>query len=263
MSLVILLNVIPYPYLLSFKPERPNVILISIDTLRADHLSCYGYSRNTSPNIDRFAKDSVLFKNTIAQAPWTLPSHMSLFTSLYPSSHGVILKDRRLDNKHLTIAEILQNAGYETVAFTDDGYLSRKFGYQGFDDFDDTSYYFHGSGGVETIYKKAVNWLRDSHPKPFFLFLHTYEVHAPFDPPPDYDIYSDKNYKGIVEVFGKSNDYYERIKPQMTLKDYHYVIDKYDGGIYYTDHFLGKLFKELKDLGLYDKSIIVITSDHG
>ena len=265
LGLVILFNVFPHFYTLSLKllkPDRPNLIVISIDTLRADHLSCYGYNRNTTPNIDRFARDGVRFANTIVQAPWTLPSHMSLLTGLYPSSHGVVEPSNKLKDEHLTLAEILQNAGYETTAFTNSGYLSLRFGYQGFDDFDE-SYGYKGLSEVETIYSMAVNWLKKSHSRPFFLFLHTYQVHAPYDPPPTYDIYSDKNYQGIVEVSGNNSNYYGGIKPKMTIEDYQYVIDKYDGEIYYTDHFLGKLFKKLRDLGLYDKSIIVLTSDHG
>lgn len=137
MSLIVFFNAAHYFYPLSFKSYRPNLILISIDTLRADHLSCYGYNRDTSPNIDRFAKDGVLFTNTIAQSSWTLPSHMSLLTGLYLSSHSVTERDRKLSDEHLTLAEVLQNAGYDTVAFTDGGYVSHRFGYQGFDDFDD------------------------------------------------------------------------------------------------------------------------------
>jgi len=255
--LVILLNSVNFFYQPSTKADRPNIILISIDTLRADHLGSYGYERNTTPNIDLLARDGVLFLNTVAQAPWTLPSHMSLFTGLYPSTHGVMNEYSKLNDEHLTVAEILQNAGYETTAFTDGAYLSRQFGYQGFDRFDDTG------NGIESIYNKAVNWLKKGRSRPFFLFLHTYQVHAPYDPPPAYDIYSDKNYRGIVKVSGNSNDYYKDIKPIMTTEDYHYVIDKYDGDINYTDHFLGKLFNDLKELGIYDNSIIIVTSDHG
>lgn len=258
LSLVILLNVVHYFYLLPLKADSPNLILISIDTLRADHLSGYGYSRNTTPNFDQFAKDGVLFTNTIAQASWTLPSHMSLLTGLYSSSHGVMVPTTKLNDGHLTLAEILQNAGYKTVAFTEGGYVGHQFNYQGFDRFDDT-----GGRGIETLYIKAFNWLRKDHSRPFFLFLHTYQVHCPYDPPPDYDIYSDKNYRGIVEVSKSCAREYGILKPKMTTKDYLYVIDKYDGEIYYTDHFLGELFKKLKDLGVYNKSIIVLTSDHG
>jgi arylsulfatase A-like enzyme len=184
---------------------------------------------------------------------------MSLLTGLYGSTHGVLFPDRKLSDEHLTIAEVLQDAGYETVAFTDGGYVSSKFGYQGFDSFDEG--YFKRVGGIETVYNKAVAWLRKNRSRPFFLFLHTYQPHCPYDPPLHYDIYSDKNYRGIVEVSGECN--YDSISSQMTRADYLYVMDKYDGNVYYTDHFLGKLFKELKDLGVYNESIIVFTSDHG
>lgn len=254
LSLVIFFNVACY--FLPLKANRPNLLIFSVDTLRSDHLSCYGYKRKTTPNIDLLAKDGVLFTNTIAQSSWTLPSHMSLLTGLYSSSHGVMVPNNKLNNQHLTVAEILQNAGYKTVAFTDGGYLSHQFGYQGFDRFDDRGY------GIETIYIKAVNWLKKNHSRPFFLFLHTYQPHCPYNPPPLYDIYSDKNYRGIVDASRKS-DHYHSIKHKLTLKDYLYVIDKYDGEIYYTDHFLGKLLEELRDLGIYEKSIIVFTSDHG
>lgn len=264
--LVLIAGLISGLLFLLFKPYRPNIILISVDTLRADHLGCYGYDRNTTLNIDRLARDSVLFTNAIAQSSWTLPSHMSLFTGLYPSGHGVIFDDRRLSERHITLAEILKKNGYRTVAFTDGGYVSQKFGYRGFDQFESNK---HGSGqdGIESIYRKAVDWLRKNPSNqdsgPFFLFLHTYQPHAPYDPPPAYDIYSDKSYRGIVVVPENGNDYYESIKSGMSREDYLYVIDKYDGDIRYTDHFLGKLFDELENLELYDESMIIITSDHG
>ena len=109
------------------------IILISLDTLRADHLSCYGYHRNTSPNIDAFAQDSILFENALVQSPWTLPSHMSIMTSLYPSLHGVRKYNHHLADEHVTIAEIVKEGGYQTAAFTDGGFVSVEFGFgQGF-----------------------------------------------------------------------------------------------------------------------------------
>jgi arylsulfatase A-like enzyme len=260
--LVIGLNLGRYLYFQSLDRDRPSVILISIDTLRADHLSCYGYSRNTSPNIDRFAQDGVLFTNTIAQSSWTLPSHMSMLTGLYPSGHGVLSTDNKLSEGQSTLGELLQNVGYETAAITDGGNVNHRFGYQGFDFFDDKPVQTWGS--IEVTYTKAVNWSRKNNSKPFFLFLHTYQVHAPYSPSPQYDVYSDKNYRGMLEETEKkvATDYHS-IKDKMKQEDYVYLIDKYDGDIYYTDHFLGKLFQELRDLGLYDSSIIILTSDHG
>ena len=260
-GLVVLLNLAYFVYSQSVKSDRPNLILISIDTLRADHLSCYGYDRNTSPNIDRFARDGVLFTNTIAQSSWTLPSHMSMLTGLYPSGHGVLSKHNKLGDEHLTVAEILQNAGYETAAITDRVYLSQRYGYQGFDFYHDKGC-LKCRGAIKKTYKRAVKWLRKGHSRPFFLFLHTYQVHAPYDPLPDYDIYSDKSYRGITYGYVKYA-HYGKIEDKFGLEDYLYLIDKYDGEIFYADHFLGKLFKKLKQLGLYNNSIIILTSDHG
>ncbi len=260
--IVVLLNAASYSYFKLNNPTRLNLILVSIDTLRADHLSCYGYKRDTSPNIDRLAKDGVLFKNAIAQSSWTLPSHMSILTGLYSSSHGVITDKIKLSDEHITIAEVLRNAGYETAAFTDGGYLGKRYNYQGFEMFNSEGKK-GARNGAETTYTKAVGWLRVNSSRSFFLFLHTYEVHAPFDPPPEFDIYSDRNYAGVVEVSGKNNGYYKEIQPRMDREDYLHVIDKYDGEIYYTDYYIGELFRELKALGLYDKTVIVITSDHG
>jgi arylsulfatase A-like enzyme len=186
-----------------------------------------------------------------------------MLTGLYPTSHGVIYDERKLNDKFLTLAEVLQNAGYKTAAFTDGGYVSGRYGYQGFDRFDDTGRK-KSRRQIEKTYARAVTWLpKTSHGRPFFLFLHTYQVHAPYDPPPAFDVHSDKKYKGVVKVSGSTNRYYKKIESKMTKEDYLYVIDKYDGEIYHTDHFLGKLFKELKDLGLYDESMIIVTSDHG
>jgi arylsulfatase A-like enzyme len=263
--LVVVFNGARYIYFLSLQSSvRPNVILISIDTLRADHLSCYGYNRNTSPNIDRFAKDGVLFSNVIAQSSWTLPSHMSMLTGLYPTSHGVLSKYTRLDNEILTLGEILQNAGYETGAITDGGLVSQKYGYHGFHLFEDKGSDFKTRDRIERTHAKAVTWLRKSRSNPFFLFLHTYQVHAPYDPLSGYDIYSDRRYGGVVgSPTHKLARDYDTIKKTMKVEDYQYLIDKYNGEIYYTDHFLGKLFEELRDLELYDNGIIVLTSDHG
>jgi arylsulfatase A-like enzyme len=258
--LIMVINLATYTCLHFIKKDRPNLIVISIDTLRADHVGAYGYDRHTTPNIDRFARDGVRFLNAIAQAPWTLPSHMSIFTGLYSSSHGVVVPTDKLSKDHLTLAEILQNAGYETVAFTDAGYLDHRYGYQGFDLFDDRS---SKDGDIEKTSAKAVGWLRNTNSKPFFLFLHTYQVHCPYDPPNSYDIYSDRNYKGIIKVEGNCPRYYNEIQARMTREDYQYVIDKYDGEIYQTDHVLGKFFDELKNLKLYDNTVIVFTSDHG
>lgn len=238
--------------------DRPNVILISIDTLRADHLSCYGYSRQTSPNIERLASDAVLFDTAIAQAPWTLPSHMSIFTALYASHHGVSTRGDRLARRFTTLTEILKNAGYRNAAFTGGAYVSESYGYQGFDLFRSRR------ESVAETFSKALSWLKANADKgPFFLFLHTYEVHVPYDPPSEYDRFSDRYYDGIVDVEGHMGKYYKDIRSEMTDEDLDYVIGKYDGEILFVDTVMGRLLDEIEARGLIESTIIVFTSDHG
>jgi arylsulfatase A-like enzyme len=163
-----------------------NVILISIDTLRANHLHAYGYARETSPFIDRLAGESMLFEQVVDTGGGTLPVHASMFSSLPPTEHGVWAESgRSLDADRVTLAELLQAAGYETRAYTGGGFVRAVFGLaQGFSTFDDAG----GNFAVEL--PKLDHWLRveRSKDKKFFLFLHTYDVHSaekglPYDPP--------------------------------------------------------------------------------
>ena len=173
-------------YWLTFSTtQTPNrIILISLDTLRADHLGVYGYHLNTSPNIDALAKESIVFENAVVQSPWTLPSHMSIMTSLYPSFHGLVDKDSLtpLDDGHLTLAELLKKGGYKTVAFTDGGFVRGAFGFnRGFDIYDDQG------GGIKKILPKVKKYLDTSKSEPFFLFIHCYDIHSPYSPPSPYN----------------------------------------------------------------------------
>ena len=137
------------------KPHIPHgIILISLDTLRADHLGSYGYHYDTSPFIDEFAKESIVFENAVVQAATTLPSHMSMMTSLYPFFHGVKENTHRLADRHVTLAELLNQNGYNTAAFTDGALVSGMFGFnQGFDIYDDQG------GGIVKILSKVKSWL--------------------------------------------------------------------------------------------------------
>lgn len=169
------------------------IILISLDILRADHLGTYGYHRNTSPHIDAFAKESIVFENAVVQSPWTLPSHMSIMTSLYPSSHGVVVRNNRLDDEHVTLAELLREKGYRTAAFADGAFMKGDYGFkQGFDIYDGDNWI-----GIARILPKARKWLEENKADPFFLFIHCYDIHDPYDPPPPYDtMFHDFNYTG-------------------------------------------------------------------
>ncbi len=176
----------------TFVPPETPVILISIDTLRADHLSCYGYLKKTSPYIDAFAQDAVIFENAFVQSPWTTPSHISMLCSLYPSVHGVVNYPNpdALDPKATTLAEILLKQNYQTAAFTEGGYTKPHFGLgQGFQRYplfegEETSNFENLKirSRLKENMQRTLSWLEETS-APFFLFFHTFEPHYPYDPP--------------------------------------------------------------------------------
>ena len=161
-----------------------NVILISIDTLRADHLGCYGYGPNTSPNIDEFSTDAVLFSTTIAQASSTEPSHASIFTSRIPAHHGAMRALRLpISPDVVTLPEVMQKAGYRTISYNGGGQVSAHYGFgRGFEVYDST----RGENRFTEKVDAAIDWLENNAGEKFFFFLHSYEVHAPYKPPAEY-----------------------------------------------------------------------------
>ncbi|MDP3900800.1 MAG: sulfatase [bacterium] len=264
----------------------PNVIIISVDTMRADHLGLYGYSRDTSPNLDAFASEALVFDQAIAQAPFTLPSVASIFTSQYPSANGLLDTSYRLAPSKLTIAETLSQYGYQTAAFVGDGELQGSFGInQGFDRYID-------QGGVslkETI-PLALRWLERDRTGKFFLFLQGFDVHAPYWKPGPYNaLFADPEYRGILADSARYwLDYaltsknpravLDNIKKlngapvlvedngtriPLTQEDIEYIVASYDGGVRYTDNLIAGFFDELKQLGLFDNSIIIVLAGHG
>lgn len=222
-------------------PDQLNVILISLDTLRADHLGAYGYFRNTSPNIDKIAKNGVFFQNTITQAPWTLPSHMSMLTSLYPSQLGYSIMNRierkfKMPEKAITLAEILKENGYLTAGFTGGANVSKVFGFHhGF-----SFYNERWKRDIDLALKNISDWVQKHRKDKFFLFFHTYEIHD--FPPGEHEIFTDG------------------INP---LDEINYKKALYDGKIKYVDDYIGLLIEKLRSLNLLNKTLIVITSDHG
>jgi len=262
--LILICNGFIYSYRLS-RSKGPNIILISIDALRADHLSCYGYHRNTSPNIDRIASQGVLFKNGFSQVTWTLPSLTSIFLSQYVWRHKVDHPDKRLGNSFTTLAEILRDRNYTTSAFVGRGFLSSKYGFnQGFEIYDDGSPCRRGYYEISSYISKLLSWLESVKSRKFFLFIHTYDVHEPYNPPSPYsDLYT----KGRCE--GKHLRTSKGIKPRkldaskLTPEEIDYIMAVYDGGINYVDDQLGKIFRKLDQLGIADNTIIIVTADHG
>ena len=256
-----------------------NVILISIDTLRADRLGCYGYERPTSPHLDRFARrEAVLFEQAINTGGGTLPVHMSMLTSLPPTVHDVLPDNgNTLAPERITLAEQLREVGYTTLAFTGAGFTVAKFGFdQGFDLYDDAG------GDFLKILPKTYAWLEQNRSEPFFLFLHTYDVHSdwkelPYDAPGGFNGLFTQDYSGDFDgcLFGEcasellallNRKFQQReltSEKLFTAEDLEFIQGLYDGGIAYVDQELGQLFRKLRGLGLYDESLIIVTSDHG
>jgi len=237
-----------------------NVILISIDTLRADHLSLYGYPRETSPRLEAFASDAFVFEHALSAAPNTGPSHMSIMTSVYPVKHGLIGGLRRPREGRPVLADALAEAGFRTAAFTDGGKMSREFGFaQGFDEFDDTG------GGFARILPLAERWTQMNRGERFFLFLHTYDVHTPYAPPrPFRGMFHAVPYQGDFVPNGKNMTALAFKNSEMAPDDLEHVVALYDEGIRYADEALGGFLAYLDQrLGILDETLVVILSDHG
>ncbi len=264
---------------------RPNVILIVIDTLRADHLSAYGYGRKTSPNIDRLAAQGVLYEQSISASSWTLPAHASLFTGLFARDHRTTSENWELDASFDTLAELLHAAGYHTGGFSNNVWTDDFSGLtQGFDTFqqlwrlrkadkgrisqDDPTKDMHSAKTNEEIFT-WVDELPDE--APFFVFINYYEPHLPYRPTRPYDddflpagvddgtvrrlrsFYSPREYGYILDV------------PWMKVsdRDIEILTALYDGEIAYIDSIIGRLVEGLRSRELLDDTLLVITSDHG
>ena len=251
--------------------ERPNILLISIDSLRADHLHSYGYPRETSPNLDALASQGARFRYAVSPTSWTLPAHMTLLTSLAPHQHGVNRDLTRLSPSALTLAEVLHHTGYETAAFVSAPYLRAEYGFpQGFDLYNDytaISLVRNAQSQVTspTLVKLVRRWidrwsLRQDH-RPFFVFLHMWDVHFDYIPPPPYNRMFDPGYTGTIT--GENFEFSPIFNPRMDPRDLQHVIALYDGEIRYTDHHLGELFAYLRNKGLFDDTIVAVTADHG
>jgi len=253
---------------------KPNVILISLDTLRADHLHCYNYPLATSPNIDALAAGGIVFENSVAQANWTLPSHMSIMTSQLPMVHGVINRQLKLAPSEVTLAEILKNEGYATVGITGGYNVDARFGFsQGFDEYhgDKLSYLRdeerrkYGQGvRLARLLPQAIAKISKLKGRPFYLFLHAWDVHAPYMPHEGYIEKFSKDYHGDIDVV--THEYMIALNQKTkraTEDDLARIRALYDNEILFADHYLGELFKALDRLDLRGKTIIVLTSDHG
>ena len=222
------------------------VVLISIDTLRADHLGCYGYPRDTSPSIDSLARESVVFNHAVACTPITLPSHCSMLTGTTPPQHQV--HDNigyQLHSSSTTLAEILKENGFTTGAVIGAYPLDAQFGLdQGFDTYDDDIkqaqagvFKFANERDAAEVTELANKWLKNHRKEEFLLFVHYYDPHLPYE--------SHEEFR------------FRYVLPWPSVRD------QYDGEIAYTDYYVGRLIDNLKQMGLYDSTLIILTGDHG
>lgn len=254
-----------------FKPTR-GVVLISIDTLRADHLSSYGYDRPTTPFLDSLAGQGALFEHVFAQMPNTLTSHMTALTGLYPAEHGVYPPDGVLSAEIPILAEVFQRDGYRTGGVTEAGYMKGSYGFsRGFDSFSDDWRSWRKSGHrvkrrrVEDTLAQGLAFLRSvPTDQRFFLFLHTYVVHTPYDPPPPYDTMFWKQPR--PEVFaptGPNMGRFNELGGELPPEALDYFRALYDGEIRYADDQLREFFAKLEAMGLGRDLTVIVMSDHG
>jgi arylsulfatase A-like enzyme len=269
------------------------VLLISIDTLRADHLGIYGYPRPTSPVIDGLGREGVVFEDANSTSPWTLPAHASMLTGLYPNRHGAIGGGRRLHETIPTLATVLASRGYRTAAAVNSIRVGRLYGLsRGFQEFLYVEEVADRVSPSTWITDRGLEWMREFRDDRLFLFLHYFDVHSNYTSLPEHERRFVAPYDGKADgsaaqlfLFGldpklldecRANPEQEacrtwaraRIDPSVARiefdeADRRHLIDLYDAGVRQMDAELGRLFDSLRREGLLDECLLILTSDHG
>ena len=252
------------------KPKKPNVVLLLVDTLRADHLSHFGYHRPTAAPLDDFAAQATVFTRAYAPAPWTAPSAASLHTGLFPTGHGLLAKGDKLDARLLTIAEALKARGWHTLGHSFNHHVSSKTGFdQGFSVFDDFLGHATAYPDISRLLPRVGNQLDSMPGGPFFLYLHPMNVHGPYKvpkphradllgrPPSRKFVYYGRKMRAILQR--GDLEVRKHVGPRMLQS----LVDQYDTAIRYSFAELAKILDLLKERDLYDDSLIVLTADHG
>jgi arylsulfatase A-like enzyme len=243
------------PVILEPSPQdrRPNVLLVSLDTLRADHVGVYGSRFPTSPHLDELAAGGVVFEHAVTTYPSTTASHMSMLTGLYPARHGVRGPTNRLTDGVPSLASLLGGAGWRTAAVTENGMVAAAAGFpRGFSFYRENTEVAdeHAMRAVEVTMDMALGWLERHARERFFLFVHTYQVHWPYRPPPEFDLF-DSWHDG------------ERVRPIADAPKLVRLNHRYAGEVRYADSQLARLLAALARLGLDDDTIVIVTADHG
>ncbi|MEK6869671.1 MAG: sulfatase-like hydrolase/transferase, partial [Nanoarchaeota archaeon] len=287
---IYLINAVPnFPAKGNF--DVPNIIIMSLITMRADHLSSYGYHLETSPNIDKLARDAVLFENAISPSPLAQPSHAGILTGKYITGNGVIYEGDKLADSETTLAEMLRAKGYNTAAFIGRSQLKAEFGFdQGFMTYNDRTAFFaptHNSVSMAKAIriiapklKKLLNqdeiskaeevnddifkWLDKNYDNPFFIYAYYSDMHGPYSVKGEFtNINGSNEFENYTdeEFYALERDYLRKGNITPNIRDS--MVKFYDNDIRQLDKNMGKLFDKIDELGLKDNTIIIITGVHG
>jgi arylsulfatase A-like enzyme len=243
-------------YLLTFLARDANVLLIVSDATRADHLHCNGYGKETTSNLDGLAKEGILFRHAIAQGSHTIVATPSIICSIYPSQHGLTTYSDVLSDSVRTLAEILRDAGYTTFGVSTNPHLTKQTGFaQGFETYDSDRSWLNTD--ASKVVDRFLSWLEENSEKRFFAFLFFIDPHSPYEPPAEF-----------LEKFGGDPGFLVKDWNLDSLRIYppegrRQIIARYDGEIAFFDHELGRLLSGLVRKGVFEKTLIVYTSDHG
>lgn len=259
--------------------KQPNLLLIGIDTLRADHVGCLGYKSDTTPTLDRLAREGVLCARTMSTSGWTLPGVMSVMTSLYPNVHQTYTYKTRLPREITTLAEVLKANGYTTVGFVSNPILNGKYGFSdGFDLYDDFTISLDAGLDIfakhnetlndqqlvctgELVTQMAVRWLQQSPAEPFFMFVFYIDPHYDYIPPAPFDTMFDPNYEGDID--GREIKREPRRSQRPSDRDVQHLLALYDGEIRYTDTCVAELLRVVARSGVLKNTVVVCFGDHG
>ena len=243
------------------KEDLPNILLFTIDACRPDHFGCYGYNRNTTPNIDKLAREGVLFTQAFSQSAWTTPGMISIFTSLYPPAHGVDAKDRTLKDDILTLPKVLKKNGYVVPVlpkFVD----IPNYWHLGFEVVDKEQ--FQAEEGEDLL--KLLEAYKDQR---FFIWYHYHGLHLPYNPKNPYDKIFQED---IISGISADSEAVSVVKKKSVIKnnsinfdnaDKKVIVALYDGQARQLDDYIGQLTGKMKEWGILDNTVIIITSDHG
>lgn len=241
--------------------DRPDVVLITLDTVRADHVGCYGYARNTTPNLDALAAQGTRFTQAYAPSNWTAPSVGAMFTGLYPSEHGATIVNARLRPGPVTIAEALRNAGYATRAVISHTFVNHEVDFdQGFDVFDESAVALLAQASSADVSDVALRMLRERDRRPLFLWIHYFDPHFSYVHHPEFSF--SEGYHGAIRS-PIDYDIVNMMRADLSPEELQHLRDVYDEEIAYTDHHVGRVLTALRESGFFERGLLIVQADHG